>query len=71
MAAALRRSELVALTLENVGILEHGIELYLGATKKDQAGEGTTIAIPEGTRLRPKALLLDWISAVRVLEAGV
>jgi site-specific recombinase XerD len=71
MAAALRRSELVALTLENVGILEHGIELYLGATKTDQAGEGTTIAIPEGTRLRPKALLLDWISAVRVLEAGV
>lgn len=71
MAAALRRSELVALTLENVGILDHGIELYLGATKTDQAGEGATIAIPEGTRLRPKALLLEWISAVRVLEAGV
>lgn len=71
MAAALRRSELVALTLENVGILDHGIELYLGTTKTDQAGEGTTIAIPEGTRLRPKALLLEWISAVRVLEAEV
>ena len=71
MAAALRRSELVALTLESVGILEHGIELYLGATKTDQAGEGATIAIPEGTRLRPKALLLDWIGAVRVLEAGI
>lgn len=71
MAAALRRSELAALTLESVGILERGIELYLGPTKTDQAGEGATIAIPEGTRLRPKALLLDWISAVRVLEAGV
>ncbi|ARR57777.1 integrase (plasmid) [Rhizorhabdus wittichii DC-6] len=71
MAAALRRSELVALTLQSVGILEHGLELYLGATKTDQAGEGATIAIPEGTRIRPKSLLLDWITAVRALEADV
>ncbi|WP_240502329.1 site-specific integrase [Sphingomonas panacis] len=71
MAAALRRSELVALTLDSIGILEQGLELYLGATKTDQAGEGATIAIPEGTRIRPKALLLDWIGAVRVLEADV
>ncbi|WP_338057464.1 tyrosine-type recombinase/integrase [Sphingomonas corticis] len=71
MAAALRRSELVALTLESVGILGHGIELYLGATKTDQAGEGTTIAVPEGSRTRPKALLLDWIAAVRALEVDV
>lgn len=71
MAAALRRSELVALTLDSVGILERGLELYLGATKTDQAGEGATIAIPEGSRIRPKALLLDWITTVRALEAGV
>lgn len=69
MAAALRRSELVALTLDSVGILERGLELYLGATKTDQAGEGATIAIPEGSRIRPKALLLNWIALVRSLEA--
>lgn len=71
MAAALRRSELVALRMDSVGVLERGLELYLGATKTDQAGEGATIAIPEGSRIRPKALLLDWIAAVRTLEAGV
>ena len=71
MAAALRRSELVGLKLENVGVLEKGLELYLGATKTDQAGEGATIAIPEGSRIRPKALLLDWIAAVRAMEGGI
>jgi site-specific recombinase XerD len=71
MAAALRRSELVALTLGSVAVRERGLELYLGATKTDQAGKGAIIAIPEGTRLRPKALLLAWIAAVRAVEAGV
>lgn len=71
MAAALRRSELVALRFDSVGIVEAGLELYLGATKTDQAGEGATIAIPEGTRIRPKALLLDWIAMVRALEVAV
>lgn len=71
MAAALRRSELVALTMDSVGVLERGLELYLGTTKTDQAGEGATIAVPEGSRIRPKALLLDWIAAVRALEVDV
>jgi integrase len=70
MAAALRRSELVALTMGSIAMRERGLELHLGATKTDQAGRGTTIAIPEGTRIRPKALLLDWIAAVRAAEAG-
>lgn len=71
MAAALRRSELVSLTMGSVGLHEKGLELYLGSTKTDQAGEGATIAIPEGAQIMPKALLLEWIDAVRILEAGL
>lgn len=69
MAGALRRSELAALTLGDAGIHDLGLEINIDASKTDQAGAGTTIAIPEGTRIRPKALLLEWINAVRHLEA--
>lgn len=70
MAAALRRSELVALTVGSVAVLERGLELHLGVTKTDQVGRGATIAIPEGSRIRPKALLLEWLAVVHVIEAG-
>ncbi len=71
MAAALRRSELVALELGHVGFVPKGLEILIARSKTDQDREGATIAIPEGTRIRPKALLLDWIAAVRVTEVGV
>jgi site-specific recombinase XerD len=71
MAGALRRSELAALTLADAGIHDLGLEIYIDASKTDQAGAGTTIAIPEGSRIRPKSLLLDWIAAVRTLEADL
>lgn len=52
MAAALRRSELVALTPE-------GLTITVRHSKTDQEGAGATIAVPEGRRIRPKELLLD------------
>lgn len=63
MAAALRRSELVALELGHVGLVPKGLEILIARSKTDQDREGATIAIPEGTRIRPKALLLAWIAA--------
>ncbi|MGF7151657.1 integrase [Sphingomonas zeicaulis] len=63
MAAALRRSELVGLAVSDVDVLETGLDIHLGRTKTDQAGEGASIAIPEGSRVRPKALLIDWMAA--------
>jgi len=65
MAAALRRSELVGLIVEDVELAPEGLRLLIGRSKTDQAGEGAVIAIPEGKRIRPKALLLDWMK-----EAG-
>ncbi|WP_256926796.1 site-specific integrase [Sphingomonas sp. TZW2008] len=70
MAAALRRSELVALTLGDIAIVAEGLRITIGRSKTDQAQEGAAIAVPEGSRIRPKERLLGWIEAVKVREAG-
>ncbi len=62
MAAALRRSELVALNIDDVAITPDGLLITIRKSKTDQEGEGATIAVPEGRRIRPKALLLAWIA---------
>jgi len=62
MAAALRRSELVALDLDDVALVPEGLRLTIRRSKTDQQGEGAEIAIPEGRRLQPKALLLAWVA---------
>ena len=63
MAAALRRSEIVALDVAHVGIVPEGLRLTIARSKTDRTGHGTVIAIPEGSRIRPKALLLAWMAA--------
>jgi integrase len=63
MAAALRRSEIVALDVTHVSIVPEGLRLTIARSKTDQGGQGAVIAIPEGSRIRPKALLLAWIAA--------
>lgn len=64
MSAALRRSELVAVTLSDVLLVPQGLQLTIRQSKTDRAREGVTIAIPEGQRIRPKALLLAWMDQV-------
>ncbi len=62
MAAALRRSELVALEIDDVAITPEGLLITIRKSKTDQDGEGAIIAVPEGRRIQPKALLLAWIA---------
>lgn len=62
MAGAFRRSELVALQLDEVAMVPEGIRILIGRSKTDQEGEGVEIAIPEGSRIKPKQLLLDWVT---------
>lgn len=45
-ARAFRRSELVALTTEDITSHAHGIELHIVRSKTDQVGEGRTIFVP-------------------------
>lgn len=69
ISAALRRSELVAFKLAEVLLVPQGLQLTIAYSKTDQVREGVTVAIPEGQRIRPKALLLEWIDQVSAFEA--
>lgn len=68
-AAALRRSELCGLSVDDVTVLpqdrEHPRRMLLAIrrSKTDQAGNGQTIPIPEGRLIRPIARVQDWLSA--------
>ncbi|GLK44000.1 MULTISPECIES: site-specific integrase [Novosphingobium] len=69
LAAALRRSELVALQLADIQLVEQGLTVFVRHSKTDQEGEGATIAVPAGKVLRPVAHLNAWL-AIRGGEPG-
>lgn len=69
LAAALRRSELVALELRDIEFVDKGLKLTLRHSKTDQKGEGQLIAVPAGKVLKPVERLKAWL-AVRGHGAG-
>lgn len=69
LAAALRRSELVALDLRDIAFVSEGLRLNIRHSKTDQEGEGQVIAVPSGKLLRPVARLQAWL-AVRGSARG-
>lgn len=62
LAAALRRSELVALERRDVEMVDKGLKLTLRHSKTDQEGEGQVIAVPSGKTLRPVERLKAWLA---------
>ena len=63
-AAALRRSELVALDVADIEHVRRGIVLHLPRSKTDRDGQGHKLAIPYGrTQWCPVVALGSWISA--------
>jgi site-specific recombinase XerD len=70
-AGAFRRSELVALTVEDVEQVKQGLVIYLRRSKTDQAGEGRKIAIPyaRGT-VCPVHALQEWLQ-ISEIESGL
>jgi integrase len=67
-AGVFRRSELVAPRVEDLRRDAGGIRVVIRPSKADQEGAGTTVAIPNGDRLRPVAALDDWLAAARVTK---
>jgi integrase len=62
-AGAFRRSELVALRVEDVTHFEGGMELLLRRSKTDQEGQGRTVFIPKARGARcPVRSLVEWLS---------
>lgn len=68
MAGALRRSELVALRVEDLERVSEGLRLTVRRSKTDQEGHGHTIAVPNGRRLRPVDLVEAWTTAASITE---
>ena len=63
-AAALRRSELVDLKVNDIEITEEGAIVHLARSKTDQEGAGADIAIPRGTELKPVEALETWLAVL-------
>ena len=70
-AGAFRRSELVALTVEDMTPHAHGIELLIKRSKTDQEGEGRTVFIPlaKSEERCPVKALQRWLELAGI-EAG-
>jgi integrase len=64
-AAALRRSELVAVQREHLRFTTEGLQLLIPRSKTDPAGQGAEIGIPRGTRPEtcPVRALAAWLRA--------
>jgi site-specific recombinase XerD len=65
-AGALRRSELVALNIEDIEQAPDGMKITIRHSKTDQEGAGQTIAIPSGKIACPVAALKEWITAAGI-----
>ena len=68
-AAALRPSELAALTIEHLSRHTDGIALLLPWRKNDQEARGTTVWLPAGqTELCPVTALEMWLATAEIVE---
>ena len=70
-AAALRRSELVALDVDDVEFRAAGMLLDLGKSKTDQEGKGARIPVARGLHLRPVDALAAWLKASGIAEGPI
>ena len=62
--AALRRSELIALDLDDITITQAGLTILVRRSKTDQEGQGREIGIPRSRKSAtcPVAALEAWIA---------
>jgi len=68
-AAALRRSEIVALNVEDLEITAEGVRVTIRKSKTDQEAAGYVISIPRGTRLKPAQAIEEYLASAGI-EAG-
>lgn len=68
-AGAFRRSELVALNVEDLVEDKDGLRVAIRHSKTDQEGVGREVPILKGSRLRPVEAVQEWLQAARI-EAG-
>ena len=69
-AAALRRSELAGLDVEDIRWVPEGMEVTIARSKTDQEGEGVVVAVPYGSKTDtcPVRALGAWLDATGLVE---
>ena len=71
-AAALRRSELVGLNVEDLQFVKEGLLVHLPRSKTDQDGEGRKIAVPFGrTSACPVKAVQQWMDYAMISTGAV
>jgi integrase len=68
-AAALRRSELVALNVDDLERVKEGVIVHVRRSKTDQKGEGRKIAVPYGrSSACPVKAVENWLKHAHISE---
>lgn len=67
-AAALRRSEIVDLKVNDLERRPRGLIVTIRRSKTDQEGRGQTIAVPNGAKLKPVDAVEAWLAAAHIAE---
>jgi len=70
-AAALRRSELVAVQVADLTTTERGMDLLIRRSKGDQEGKEACLAVPHGDLLMPVQAVQDWLAASGITDGPV
>jgi site-specific recombinase XerD len=70
-AGAFRRSELVALNVDDIEKTAEGMLVTLRRSKTDQEGLGRRVAIPRGEIACPVAALRAWLDAAGITEGAI
>ena len=70
-AGAFRRSELVALNVEDLEETAEGMLVTLRRSKTDQEGLGRRVAIPRGEIACPVAAVKAWLAAAGITEGAI
>lgn len=68
---AFRRSELVALDVADIEVLEHGLRVLVRRSKTDQTAQGQYVPVADGPRTRVKAALEAWLAAASITEGPI
>lgn len=67
-ACALRRSEIVALRVDDLEEAPGGLVVNIRRSKTDQEGAGQAVPLPFGHRLRPVEAIRTWIEVAGITE---
>ena len=69
--AALRRSELVALRVEDLEFVQEGLRVHIPQSKTDQDGLGHVVPVPCGSEACPVEAVQRWLEVAAISEGPV